>query len=571
MRCFFLILVFGFAYFYSPGQEYFYIKDFDVNVKVNKDASLDINEKISVHFTSPRHGIFRQIPVKYKISELPEGTEKALMAWKSGGYRYVKIKNIKVSGFSFKAYDAGNYKTIRIGSENKYVEGDQVYEISYTLLGAINFFSDFSELYLNITGNEWPVVINRSRFTVQFYQPLKDTTQWFISSGRMGSVANATTTTWADASTLKGHLDIPLRPYEGVTIGARMANGFLVPPDYKTMGAGWLLLPVFSFLAMFFIWKRWGKDLPVTVRTEFYPPQGISPSVAGYLIDGKLDRRDLTALIPYWGAKGFLKVEETEKRSLLGLIKNREYKFIRLKPVPPESEDFERTMFNGLFDNGDEVFLSDLENSFYKTMNEAKLELREKINREKYYTRYTRTFTAIIPVLAAVIFVLGIINLISQYPLNTILWSGVAGSSVIVFIFGMLMEKKTEKGTRLYEELLGFKDFIKSVEKDRLQEFLKQDENYFDKVLPFAIVFDVADTWKDKLKGLEIPPPSWYSGFYGGENFSTLAFMNNMNKGLNSMSKTFYSTPSSTGSSGGSFGGGGSSGGGFGGGGGGSW
>ena len=98
---------------------------------------------------------------------------------------------------------------------------------------------------------------------------------------------------------------------------------------------------------------------------------------------------------------------------------------------------------------------------------------------------------------------------------------------------------------------------------------MKQDENYFDKVLPFAIVFNVADTWKDKLKDMDIPPPRWYSGNY--TTFTTLAFMNSLDRSMDQMSSTFYSAPSSSGSSGGSFGGGGSSGGGFGGGGGSSW
>jgi uncharacterized membrane protein len=144
-------------------------------------------------------------------------------------------------------------------------------------------------------------------------------------------------------------------------------------------------------------------------------------------------------------------------------------------------------------------------------------------------------------------------------------------SGIIMFVFGLLMAKKTKKGTDLYKKLLGFKEFIKSVEKDRLQEFLKQDPNYFDKVLPYAIVFDMADKWKDKLKGLDIPPPTWYSGVYAGNNFNTLMFMNSLDKSMNAMTNTFYSAPRSSGSSGGSFGGGGFSGGGFGGGGGSSW
>ena len=90
--------------------------------------------------------------------------------------------------------------------------------------------------------------------------------------------------------------------------------------------------------------------------------------------------------------------------------------------------------------------------------------------------------------------------------------------------------------------------------------------------MPYAIVFDMADKWKDKLKGLDIPPPTWYSGVYAGNNFNTLMFMNSLDRSMNAMTNTFYSSPRSSGSSGGSFsGGGGFSGGGFGGGGGSSW
>ena len=133
------------------------------------------------------------------------------------------------------------------------------------------------------------------------------------------------------------------------------------------------------------------------------------------------------------------------------------------------------------------------------------------------------------------------------------------------------MAKKTKKGNELYQKLAGFKEFIKSVEQDKLKEFLQQDENYIDKVLPYAIVFDVADAWKDKLKGLDIPPPNWYSGNYA--TFNTYLFLNSLDHSMNQMSESFYSAPSSSGTSGGSWsgGGGGFSGGGFGGGGGGSW
>ena len=554
------------------AQEAFTIKNYVVNVKVNKDASLDINEKISVHFTEPRHGIIRRIPYKYQLQPLPSGTQKAERQLESGGYTHTIVEDIKVPGWNYDVSTEGDFKSIKIGSKDNYVNGDQQFSISYRVLNAINFFKDHSELYFNLIGTEWATVIDSAAFSIELYDALPDTPEYFIATGSLGSKENNTVTKWKENKIFSGHTTKSLNPNEGLTVGISFPNNFLIKQDYRFRGLYWLLLPFIVFPLMFFIWKRWGKDEKVTVQTEFYPPENISPSVSGYVIDDKLDQRDLTALVPYWGAGGFLKINEIEKKSLFGLIKNKEYEFIKLKDLPGNALKFEKTLFNGIFKTGDEVKLSELKDVLYKTMNIAKSELEDEINVDEFYVKYSRGLGVFFTAIGFVILIAGIVNLISNWQEK--IWLGVAliASGIIIIVFGLIMTKKTKKGTLLYQKLLGFKEFIKTVEKDRLQEFLKQDENYFDKVLPYAIVFDIADTWKDKLKGLEIPPPKWYSGSYGAGNFNTLLFMNSLDKSMNTMTNTFYSSPHSSGSSGGSFsGGGGFSGGGFGGGGGSSW
>lgn len=554
------------------SQESFIVRNFDILVEVNQNASLNITEKISVFFTRPMHGIIRSIPYRYKMSELPSGTEKAQMAWVSRDFRYTKISDIKVTDKKFETGHVGNYATIKIGSKDKLVSGDQEYQLSYQVDGDINFFKDFSELYLNLTGNEWNTTIEKVHFMLHFYAPVPDTARWFVASGRAGSRENNTTTRWNQNHTiLEGKSIAPLSPYEGITVGVSMPENFLVMPNYRNRGLAWVVVPVLVFVLMLGVWKKWGKDLPVTLITAYYPPEGISPSVAGYVIDGKLDRRDLTALIPYWGAGGYLQVKDTEKKEMLGLIKNHEYEFIKLKDLPDTVETFEKTMFRGLFNSRNSVKLDELKNSFFKTMNQAKTELNAEIDSRKYYTKYSRSMAVLLPLAGAILLIFFVIGFVSSYPVDLWRWLSLCIAAVILIIFGSLMSKKTIAGTDLYQKLLGFKEFIKTVERDKLEVFLKQDPDYFDKVLPFAIVFNVADKWKDKLKGLDVPPPTWYSSNYGGSNFNTLLFLNSLDHSMNAMSQTFYSMPSSSGSSGGSFGGGGFSGGGFGGGGGGGW
>lgn len=554
----------------AAAQEYFTIKQYDVAVHVNKDASLDVEETIHVHFTEPRHGIIRLIPFKYALESLPPGTEKASRQLESGGYTHTMIEDIKVDGWEYDLSTEGDYKSVKIGSADKTVDGDQQYVIRYRMLNAINFFEDHAELYFNIIGDKWETTIDSVNFTVSFYDALPGTPEYFVATGKYGSQRNNTVTGWADSKTFAGHTTTVLVYHEGLTVGIVLPKDFLTAQDYSLLGIVWMILPLGVFAAMFFIWRKWGKDETPTVQTEFYPPDNVSPSISGYIVDDTLNKRDLTALVPYWGAGGYLQIKETEKNALFGLVKNKEYNFIKLKALPPTAKDFEQTLFNGIFAAGDNVTLSSLKNVLYKSMSKANSQVEAEIKRDAYYVKGSATTGCLFVALSIAFIAFGVIVLLGIW--QGYIWTGIAFilSGIIILLFGIFMRKRTKKGTELYQKLLGFKEFLKAVEKDRLKEFLKQDEHYFDKILPYAIVFGIADTWKDKLEGLDIPPPNWYVGNY--HTFNTVMFMSSLNNSMNEMSSTFYSAPSSSGSSGGSFsGGGGFSGGGFGGGGGSSW
>ena len=84
------------------AQEYYTITQYDVTIRVNKDASLDISEKIHVHFTEPRHGIIRKIPYKYEVQPLPANAQKADRQLESGGHTTTMVEDIKVPGMALR-------------------------------------------------------------------------------------------------------------------------------------------------------------------------------------------------------------------------------------------------------------------------------------------------------------------------------------------------------------------------------------------------------------------------------------------------------------------------------------
>ncbi|MEI8097101.1 MAG: hypothetical protein WCG73_03280, partial [Candidatus Moraniibacteriota bacterium] len=143
--------------------------------------------------------------------------------------------------------------------------------------------------------------------------------------------------------------------------------------------------------------------------------------------------------------------------------------------------------------------------------------------------------------------------------------SGMASCIIFIF-FGVIMPKRTEKGTEVNWKIKGLKLYMNTAEKQRQQFYEK--ENIFEVLLPCAIAFGMTKKWVKKMKDMYGEAyfsqyhPAWFvAGSVG--NFDVDSFTSHM-ESLSS------SIASNTGSSSGSSGSG-SSGGGSGGGGGGGW
>jgi uncharacterized membrane protein YgcG len=164
----------------------------------------------------------------------------------------------------------------------------------------------------------------------------------------------------------------------------------------------------------------------------------------------------------------------------------------------------------------------------------------------------------------------------------------------IIFILGYLIaiickicmalcmkyiSKRNDYGIKMYSKIKGFKRFLETAEKDKLEELVNQDPEYFYNILPYTYVLNVSNKWIKKFESIAMQPPSWYDN---STSFDMDSFGTFMHSTMSSAQKVMSSSPKSksyggsscggsSGSSGGGSSGGGSSGGGSGGGGGGSW
>ena len=135
---------------------------------------------------------------------------------------------------------------------------------------------------------------------------------------------------------------------------------------------------------------------------------------------------------------------------------------------------------------------------------------------------------------------------------------------VVMSFFMVYMDKRTVYGNELLGKIKGFKNFLETAEKHKLEALVMQNPEYFYNILPFTYVLGVSDKWIKKFETIALQAPHWYRG---SGSFNSASFGRFISSTMATASQTMSSSPSS-GGSGGSSSGGGSSGGGSGGGGG---
>src|SRR4030042_5737360 len=113
--------------------QYFTINKFHSDIMVNKDSSIVVRETIDVEFHQSRHGIYREIPFKYR-DEFGKGIYTPI--------RVLSVKDESGKTWKHQIKRMGHLINIRMGDAKRYVKGKQTYIVTYEVENVILFFSD---------------------------------------------------------------------------------------------------------------------------------------------------------------------------------------------------------------------------------------------------------------------------------------------------------------------------------------------------------------------------------------------------------------------------------------------
>jgi hypothetical protein len=542
------------------------IRTFRSEILVRRDGSLSVKETITVYFQGEWNGLYRTIPVQYRTAHNlnyhlrvqvtgvhdEAGNELRTEQERQGG-------DLQIKAWIPEARDA--LHTV-------------VFE--YHVANALRFSPDHDELYWNVTGERWAYPI-RSASADIYLPPEIAGVRTNAFTGAYGSVRQDVVVEEI-GNVVRFRTRNELGLHEGLTVVAGWNPGVVERPGPWQRISGFLFangllaLPLLALWGMLLLWRRYGRDPELGAIVPAYePPRGMTPAEAGTLIDLSCDMRDITATVVDLAVRGFLRIEESEREHLFGLFSTRDYSFVRLTGVADaELKEHERDLLAALFEEGDTVALSSLQNRFYKKLPEVLDSLKGSLVAEGYYPRNPTTVRVLFALGGAavgfLVYLLGMALAAHRgtSPVAAVLAAVLTGA--VTAAVGWFMPARTGKGTRVLREVLGFEEFLNRVESERFERVVDRPE-LFERYLPFAMAFGVEKRWAKAFEGICQTPPDWYRG-RGTGVFQTSLFVADMGRLSSAAGTTMRSAPrSSSGSSG--FGGGGFSGGGFGGGGGG--
>ena len=331
----FMILVSGMTCYADTevGKDTEDILSFRTQVSVDGDNIYRYSEIITVKTPEDDYTFVRTLPKQYRG----------------------RVTNVSVKGYDY--YYDENCREIQIQALDK---GRKSFSISYDVSGINNYGKkkdNFDIFFLNgseLKGDDriefasfkincssiikWERIamnINRASMTKEWnalMTPTDCNPKDFFEYGRWKVSEEENRIRFISAK--------ELRPGTVIKVHADFPKGFWANATEigwtKTFSVVVLIFGILLFIGMRILF---GREKEVVVNQMMLPPRDMNPLQTGYLVDGYVDDRDITAQLLHMGERGYFRIIETSRCEF-------EFEFLR---YPDNEDQATKILFNAIF------------------------------------------------------------------------------------------------------------------------------------------------------------------------------------------------------------------------------
>jgi hypothetical protein len=297
-----------------------------------------------------------------------------------------------------------------------------------------------------------------------------------------------------------------------------------------------VLLLVYALILYYFARAYGSFGAMGSIPVCYKPPKGMSLLQSGFIIDEKHDTKDIMAAIIELASLGYIKIQEKHGVKYLK----------KLKKHPEGMTIDQEYLFNNILFRSRNFFI--LDNDNIKTFQnlfglKQKIEDRLKLGGYLHFNikRAQLLFMTIALLMAFPVYIFSLYTIKLIYPPDVFLLmiyyslflfvhviltvvkkasaAGIAmyffiafplffmsdswiellagpvlsipAISILIIYFDKKISRLTGKGLKVYKELQGYKEFIKRTEAHKLEHLLKEDPEYVDQHLAYALMFEM--------------------------------------------------------------------------------
>lgn len=184
----------------------------------------------------------------------------------------------------------------------------------------------------------------------------------------------------------------------------------------------------------------------------------------------------------------------------------------------PALSNLERIVYNRLFSSDDEVILSK-HLTFYKAFGEVEDELKSSF-KDKVHDSYASKQVTGALFRSIVILILSIFayRYVEDLDPNwNVIYYLAFFCNIINLFFTLFMKRKTEYGEYITTKVKGFRQFLITAEKDKLEALVNENPNYFYSILPYTYAMNISKKWIRKFENIPYPELDMGNFNYGSD------------------------------------------------------
>jgi uncharacterized membrane protein YgcG len=293
------------------------VLSFYAELTVLPDGAVEVVEAVSVVTDGTRRGFFRDLPTRGTV-------------W-PGLHRFEEFRVLRVERAGrpepHAVEETDHGVRIRVGDAGVVLPaGRHDYVLAYRTTPRLLFRADEDELFWNVTGNGWPIPIERASYALRLPPPAAVTAHASFT-GPPGARIRDVETLERTREVFRVASTRTLAPGEGLSVAAAWPAGAVARPTAgREIGRavrdnpGFVLGVLLTLAALGYFavaWARVGRDpkgAPPAPRPE--PPPGVSPVAAGFLLHRGFAEpfttdRALSVALTSLAVKGVVSMDET--------------------------------------------------------------------------------------------------------------------------------------------------------------------------------------------------------------------------------------------------------------------